>query len=206
MFRPSDPIVAVRRPPALAPSDHVFRVERKCGPVWYAKYRLPDRRQVQKKLGPAWTGRGRPPADCFTRRLAEDALRQILDHARKARCQDSSTHARDACRGGPRVPALRRAGPAAQALDRPGLPLADRRADLADPRSVPAGGRDDGAGAAVVREPDRQAELGDRINASSVTLATPRRRTVPSPLPRRRRVGAAAEGAAPRPCDTQASP
>ena len=32
------------------------------GPCWYAKYRLPDGRQVQKKLGPAWTERGRPPA------------------------------------------------------------------------------------------------------------------------------------------------
>jgi hypothetical protein len=38
------------------------------------KYRLPDGRQVQKKLGPAWTGRGRPPARHFTKRLAEDPL------------------------------------------------------------------------------------------------------------------------------------
>jgi hypothetical protein len=37
------------------PTGHVFRVERKRGPVWYAKYRLPDGRQVQRKLGPAWT-------------------------------------------------------------------------------------------------------------------------------------------------------
>jgi hypothetical protein len=29
----------------------VFRIERVRGPVWYAKYRLPDGRQVQKKLG-----------------------------------------------------------------------------------------------------------------------------------------------------------
>lgn len=41
------------------PSGHVFRVERVRGPVWYAKYRLPDGRQVQKKLGPAW-GLGAP--------------------------------------------------------------------------------------------------------------------------------------------------
>ena len=39
------------------PTGHVFRVDRARGPVWYAKYRLPDGRQVQKKLGPAWTGR-----------------------------------------------------------------------------------------------------------------------------------------------------
>ena len=34
------------------PTGHVFRVERARGPVWYAKYRLPDGRQVQKKIGP----------------------------------------------------------------------------------------------------------------------------------------------------------
>ena len=44
------------------PSGHVFRVERRRGSVWYAKYRLPDGRQVQKKIGPAWTRRGRPGA------------------------------------------------------------------------------------------------------------------------------------------------
>jgi len=44
------------------PSGHVFRVERKRGPAWYAKYRLPDGRQVQRRIGPAWTGRGRRPA------------------------------------------------------------------------------------------------------------------------------------------------
>jgi hypothetical protein len=35
----------------------VFRVERKRGPVWYAKYRLPDGRQLQRKIVPAWTQR-----------------------------------------------------------------------------------------------------------------------------------------------------
>ncbi|MDQ6805235.1 MAG: site-specific integrase [Actinomycetota bacterium] len=65
------------------PSGHVFRVERARGPVWYAKYRLPDGRQVQKKLGPAWTGRGRPAAGYFTKRRAEDWLRGVLDEARR---------------------------------------------------------------------------------------------------------------------------
>ncbi|HWF71826.1 MAG TPA: hypothetical protein VG186_00695, partial [Solirubrobacteraceae bacterium] len=59
-------------PAALPPSGHVFRVERARGPAWYAKYRLPDGRQVQKKIGPAWSGRGRPPAGWFTKRLAEE--------------------------------------------------------------------------------------------------------------------------------------
>ena len=65
------------------PTGHVFRVERTRGPVWYAKYRLPDGRQVQKKLGPAWTERGRPPAGYFTKRLAEEWLRAVLDQARR---------------------------------------------------------------------------------------------------------------------------
>jgi integrase len=47
------------------------------------KYRLPDGRQVQKKLGPAWTERGRPPAGYFTKRTADDALRAVLDEARR---------------------------------------------------------------------------------------------------------------------------
>jgi integrase len=65
------------------PSGHVYRVERKRGPVWYAKYRLPSGRQVQTKLGPAWTERGRPPAGYFTKRLAEDWLRGVFEQARR---------------------------------------------------------------------------------------------------------------------------
>ncbi|HEV3284139.1 MAG TPA: site-specific integrase [Solirubrobacteraceae bacterium] len=91
MFRP-DPDVTRTPPPAPGaptgrplqpPSGHVFRVERKRGPVWYAKYRLPDGRQLQRKLGPAWTERGRPPAGYFTKRLAEDWLRDVFDQARR---------------------------------------------------------------------------------------------------------------------------
>jgi integrase len=69
--------------PVGVPTGHVYRVERVRGPVWYAKYRLPDGRQVQKKLGPAWTERGRPPAGYFTKRTAEAWLREILDQARR---------------------------------------------------------------------------------------------------------------------------
>jgi integrase len=61
----------------------VFRAERVRGPVWYAKYRLPDGRQVQKKLGLAWTERGRPANGYLTKRTAEDWLRETLDHARR---------------------------------------------------------------------------------------------------------------------------
>jgi integrase len=65
------------------PTGHVFRVERTRGPAWYAKFRLPDGRQIQRKLGPAWTERGRPPAGYFTKRLAEGWLRRTLDEARR---------------------------------------------------------------------------------------------------------------------------
>jgi hypothetical protein len=61
----------------------VFRVDRARGPVWYAKYRLPDGRQVQRKIGPAWTERGRPAAGYFTKRTAEGWLRDLLDEARR---------------------------------------------------------------------------------------------------------------------------
>jgi integrase len=69
--------------PSQPPSGHVFRAERKHGAVWYAKYRLPDGRQVQRKIGPAWSERGRPPAGYFTKRLAEDWLREVLHQARR---------------------------------------------------------------------------------------------------------------------------
>ena len=74
---------AAHHAPAQPPTGHVFRVERARGPIWYAKYRLPDGRQVQKKIGPAWSERGRPPAGYFTKRLAEDWLRDLLDQARR---------------------------------------------------------------------------------------------------------------------------
>ncbi len=65
------------------PSGHVYRVERKRGPAWYAKYRLPDGRQIQRKIGPAWAERGRPASGYYTKRQAEDWLRDVLDQARR---------------------------------------------------------------------------------------------------------------------------
>ena len=59
-----------------------MRVDRKRGPVWYAKYRLPDGRQVQKKIAPAWTRGGWPAEGSFTKRTAEAWLRDVLDQAR----------------------------------------------------------------------------------------------------------------------------
>ena len=72
-----------RKAPPRPPSGHVFRIDRKRGPQWYAKYRVPDGRQIQRKLGPAWTERGRPGAGYFTKRTAEAWLRDVLDEARR---------------------------------------------------------------------------------------------------------------------------
>ena len=63
-------------------SGHVYRHEGRRGPVWRAKYRLPDGRQVHRTVGPAWTDRGRPPAGYFTKRTAEAWLREVLAQAR----------------------------------------------------------------------------------------------------------------------------
>lgn len=63
-------------------SGHLYLHEGARGPVWRAKYRLADGRQVHRKIGPAWTARGRPPAGYFTRRLAEEWLDAVLVQAR----------------------------------------------------------------------------------------------------------------------------
>src|SRR3954451_23136141 len=57
--------------PDRAISGHVFRVEGKRRPMWRAKYRLPDGRQVQRTIGKVWTERWRPPDGYFTTRTAE---------------------------------------------------------------------------------------------------------------------------------------
>jgi integrase len=64
-----------------AVSGHVFRHEGKRRPVWRAKDRLPDGRQVQRTIGPTWTARSRPPAGYFTKRLAEAWLHRVLAEA-----------------------------------------------------------------------------------------------------------------------------
>ena len=65
------------------PSGFVFRLEKTRGASWWAKCRLPDGRQVKRKIGPAWTGRGRPAAGYFTKRLAEDWLHDRLEELRR---------------------------------------------------------------------------------------------------------------------------
>jgi hypothetical protein len=60
-------------------SGHVYRYEGPRGPVWRAKYRLPDGRH-KHRTGPVWTQRGRPADGYFTKRTAEGWLRDVLDH------------------------------------------------------------------------------------------------------------------------------
>src|SRR4051812_2137495 len=61
-----------RLPPLRRPRD-----------VWYAKYRLPDGRQVKKRIGQAWASRGRPAAGYYTKRTAAAWLSDVLDEARR---------------------------------------------------------------------------------------------------------------------------
>jgi hypothetical protein len=69
---------------ALEPATgHVYRRDGRRRSTWYAKYRLPDGRQVRKRIGPAWTERGRPPAGHYTTRTAGAWLRAVLDEARR---------------------------------------------------------------------------------------------------------------------------
>jgi integrase len=65
-------------------SGHVFKVERKRGAQWYAKYRLPDGRQVQRRIGPHWTDRKvKPPAGYYTKVSARTWLDETLAKARR---------------------------------------------------------------------------------------------------------------------------
>jgi integrase len=62
-------------------SGHVYLSRGKRRSTWYYHARLP--REVRKRLGPAWSGKGRPPAEYFTRKTAETALAAILTDARR---------------------------------------------------------------------------------------------------------------------------
>jgi integrase len=65
-------------------SGHVFKRDGKRGGVWYAKYRLPDGRQVQTRIGPHWSGRKQaPPAGSYTKASARAWLDDTLAKARR---------------------------------------------------------------------------------------------------------------------------
>jgi hypothetical protein len=49
---------------------YVRTIDRKAGPVYYAKLKVPDGTQPQRRLGKVWTKRTRPPAGYLTRGMA----------------------------------------------------------------------------------------------------------------------------------------
>jgi integrase len=63
-------------------SGHVFRMKRKSGDRWVAKWR-DAAGQHQRVLGKAWTQRGRPPGGYLTKRAAQRELDAILADARR---------------------------------------------------------------------------------------------------------------------------
>lgn len=65
-------------------SGHVYKREGKRGGVWYAKYRLPDGRQVHTRIGPHWSDRKREPAaGSYTKTSAKAWLDDKLAKARR---------------------------------------------------------------------------------------------------------------------------
>jgi integrase len=64
-------------------SGHVYKLNRKRGEQWYAKYREPDGRQVQKLIGPHWPRKTSPPPGYFTKRTAQAWLDAKLTELRK---------------------------------------------------------------------------------------------------------------------------
>ena len=72
------------RQAARAISGHVFKREGRRGSVWYAKYRLPDGRQVQQRIGPHWSERKHEPAPGhYTKASARAWLDDTLAKARR---------------------------------------------------------------------------------------------------------------------------
>ncbi len=69
--------------PELPISGSVYLKQGARGPSWYYRARLPH--EVRKRLGPAFTGKGRPPAGHYTRKMAKDALQELLADARRGR-------------------------------------------------------------------------------------------------------------------------
>jgi integrase len=63
---------------ARKPTGYVRTIDRKGGPVFYAKLKLPDGTQPQRRLGRVWTKRTRPPEGYLTRGMAEARLQAIL--------------------------------------------------------------------------------------------------------------------------------
>ena len=86
------------------PTDTASRVtgrlslrERREGPVWYVKTRVPGRTpsETMRRLALAHVGGGKPRAGHLTRRQAEDALADLLAHERRDVGQKAYEHQPD---------------------------------------------------------------------------------------------------------------
>jgi integrase len=60
------------------PTGYVRTIERKDGPVYYAKLKLPDGTQPQRRLGKVWMKRTAPPPGFLNERQAQARLEAIL--------------------------------------------------------------------------------------------------------------------------------
>jgi hypothetical protein len=76
---------------------HLKLIQRREGPVWHVKTRVPGRtpEQTTRRLAPAHTGGGKPRAGHLTRRQAEDALADILTAERRHVRQGAYDHQPD---------------------------------------------------------------------------------------------------------------
>jgi integrase len=74
-----------REPTGGRVTGHLKLIERRDGPVWYAKTRVPGRspEQTTRRLAPAHLTGGKPRVGHFTRRQAQDALADLLAEERR---------------------------------------------------------------------------------------------------------------------------
>ena len=64
--------------PSQHVTGHVEVRDRRGGPTFYAKLKLPDGTQPRRRLGRKWAKRSQPPAGYLTRSQAEARLAAIL--------------------------------------------------------------------------------------------------------------------------------
>ena len=86
--------MSTRQPRTGRVSGHLKLIERKSGPIWYVKTRVPGRtpEQTTTFLAPAHVSGGKPPAGHLTRRRAQDALADILTEERHKVGQRAHDH------------------------------------------------------------------------------------------------------------------
>ena len=86
--------MSTREPRTGRVSGHLKLIERKSGPIWYVKTRVPGRtpEQTTTFLAPAHVSGGKPPAGHLTRRQAQDALADILTEERRKVGQRAYDH------------------------------------------------------------------------------------------------------------------